>query len=222
MNSRHVSFFLNTFLFSGLDEKRVKELMSDVSFKEERFERGDTVFESTSDEALVFVYKGECTVERVRADEEAIPLNSLKQYASFGILSLFSDGSDFPTRITAKVATTLIFMSKRDAISLISRSPEVAINVTKFLCQRVSFLNERIATFTEKSTISKLCSYLLSATGTRAEDIPYSPTKLAAAIGTSRASLYRDLSVLERDGCIKIENKKIKILSSEGLERKQK
>ena len=222
MNSLYVSFFKRTFLFSGFNDKTVSQLLSRVSITERRFLRKETVFTTESPESLVFVLEGECAVERIRSDNEIIPLNTLEKYGSFGILSLFSGDGEYPTRIRAKKDTVLLFIPKNDVIGLMRESSDLSINVAKFLCDRVSFLSDKIATFTEKSTLSKLCSYLATEGAKTDGTLPYNPTGLAAIIGSSRASLYRDMAVLEESETIKIENKKIYILSYEGLERNKK
>jgi CRP-like cAMP-binding protein len=93
------------------------------------------------------------------------------------------------------------------------------MNVIKFLADRIAFLNSRIKTFSEKTTLEKLAAYLLYRYAESGEEIEISKTALASEIGVGRASLYRDLDTLANDGIIALKNKTVIIICPKGLER---
>ena len=77
-----------------------------------------------------------------------------------------------------------------------------------------------IATFSGSTVEMKLASHLLSRyqkSGTL--EFPFNCKHCSEAISAGRASIYRALLVLENEGLIKHENKKIIILDLKGLER---
>ena len=220
MQENEFEFLTNTFLFKGKTEEEVERLIRDVCCYSRAFTKGATVFSSDTDgKAIGFIIEGVCEVLRIRSDEEPIPLNTLKKHSSFGIISIFSDSEEFPTVIKAKTAATVLFFDEKSFKSLISKDGALAMNVIAFLCGKISFLNEKIATFSEKSTCSKLRSYLSARYKQGYTEIMINATKLSAALGVGRASLYRDVAALEKEGTVTLENKKIIILNPQGLER---
>ena len=112
-----------------------------------------------------------------------------------------------------------MFIGGDDLIAIIKGYPEVSMNVIKFLTSRITFLNTKVATFSEKSTVQKLAYYLLSKYRECGSTIKVSRTTLAAELGVGRASVYRDLDHLFQKQLIEINQKEIIIKCPEGLER---
>ena len=112
-----------------------------------------------------------------------------------------------------------MFISGDDLIAMIKKHPEVSLNVIKFLTSRITFLNTKVATFSEKSTVQKLAYYLLSKQREFGNTVKISRTTLAAELGVGRASIYRDLDTLSQKGLVEINQKEIIIKCPEGLER---
>ncbi len=212
---------VNLFLFDGLDRDTVDSIFSEIDFKIENYSKGDMILSpSLPPKGIGFILEGECRVSRHRGDAEPIQLNTLPRYSAFGILAVFSDSGEFPTEIIAARPTKILFISKEDMIYLVRRYPDIAMNVISFMADRISFLNSKISTFSEKSTLQKLVNYLLAKYRKLGNTITCARTDISTEIGVGRASLYRDLSSLEAEGIIKVETKKIFIINPEGLERK--
>ena len=213
-------FLTSLFPFKNLKEKTLDAIFSEIDYKTVSFTKGDTVFSKSSyRKTVAFIVDGICEVERIRSDGDSIPLNSLSKYSSFGILSLFCNGAEYPTEIKAATKATVLFINGQDLIKVIKNYPTVSMNVINFLADRISFLNKKLATFSEKNTVEKLASYLLSKKSACDNQINIAKTKISQELGIGRASLYRGLSYLENNGLIKTETKKIIIICPDGLER---
>ena len=209
------------FPFYGIAPKTVDVILSGINCRIESFAKRDVILSPNTHEAKVgFILDGECKVSRQRSDGEPLPLNTLPRYSSFGILSVFSSEEEFPTVITASKPTKVLFISSDDMIYITKKYHEIAMNVITFLAGRISFLNSKVATFSEKSTLQKLVNYILSKYRLQGDTIKASKTDISSEISVGRASLYRDLAILEEEGLIKVETKKIIIINPEGLERK--
>jgi CRP-like cAMP-binding protein len=165
------------------------------------------------------VISGECSVERERAENDRITLNTLGKYSSFGIMSVLSGKDEYPTVIRAVRTSEILFIDGDDMLSIIKKYPTVAMNVMRFLADRVSFLNEKINTLSEKSTLSRLANHLLKQYRALGEVLTVSKSKLATQIDVGRASLYRDLDTLCEMKLIEVESKRIIINDPKGLER---
>ena len=104
--------------------------------------------------------------------------------------------------------------------TLIKENYLVSLNIIRFMCQRITFLNEKIATFSGDNVEQKLARLLLSdSINTGLDEFKFNKKRAAETINAGRASLYRALDTLSEKGLILLNNKTIKILDRQGLER---
>ena len=102
---------------------------------------------------------------------------------------------------------------------LAKRYPTVSLNIINFLVGRISFLNDKIATFSGSTVEEKLASYILYRRKVMGEnEFPFNKAKASAVINSGRASVYRALEKLTANELIKIDEQKIIILDPKGLE----
>ena len=220
MKNEYFDFISGVFLFEGIEKNTVREIVDTFDFSVKDFSKGEVIFSPDSFQKMIgFVVRGECRVEKAREDECAVFLNTLKPPSSFGIMAALSSGAEYPTRIVASKSASVMFISGDDLIAMIKKHPEVSLNVIKFLTSRITFLNTKVATFSEKSTVQKLAYYLLSKQREFGNTVKISRTTLAAELGVGRASIYRDLDTLSQKGLVEINQKEIIIKCPEGLER---
>ena len=215
-----IEFLSQQFLFSNLssDEFRKCSELIDPVIKE--YNRGDLIYSKDHFGKMIgFIVSGKCEVFRT-CQNKIVSLNILEKNASFGITSLFSDDSEFPTQIKALTKSSVMFLDSTDVYSLIEKNHKVSFNIMRFLTNRIRFLNDRIATFSSQNVEKKLASYILTEYNrTKQCDMTFNCKKSAEAISVGRASLYRALESLVTSGCITFESKKIFIKDPIGLER---
>lgn len=220
MDKKTIKFLSNVFLFRGVEDDALECMLKTVTPETKKYASKEVVISPRDYERrLAFVVSGECTVERVKNNGTSIPMNTLKAFDSFGIISLFSTDEEYPTSVVAKRGSELIFFSKSDVDTLIKNSHSVAMNVINFLADRISFLNLKIATFSSDTVEEKLVNFLINSEKKYGSTFDFNCKKTAEAINSGRASLYRALSSLEEKGIIKLENKIIIINDLHGLER---
>lgn len=215
-----LDFISKLFPFKDLKDSTLRAIFADSKYSVMHFSKGDIVLSQKTDNRCVgFVIDGECSIETKCNGDGGVTLNRVSKYGSFGILSVFSDDLEYPTVIYAASACDILFISADEMTRIIKKYPTVAMNVIKFLADRIAFLNSRIKTFSEKTTLEKLAAYLLYRYAESGEEIEISKTALASEIGVGRASLYRDLDTLVNDGIIALKNKTVIIICPKGLER---
>lgn len=221
MNTKEI--MQRTFLFKDVSEPDVSFALSGIDGETITFARGDLVYSPDSKECKVgFVLEGKCEVRHSKGDGTSTILNVLLEGDCFGILSVLSE-KEFPTQIFATRNSTIFFIGKQDLFKIVNNNSQSAMNLIAFLANRISFLNEKIATFSGTRVEDRLASYLLSKSkALNALTFPLNCKKCSEAINAGRASVYRALSSLEEDGLIKIIDKKINILDLNGLERIKK
>ena len=220
MNKDYYEFISKLFPFLNIKERQLETIFDGVDASVCVFAKDSVIFSPESYQRKVgFVISGECSVERERADNDRITLNTLGKYSSFGIMSVLSGKDEYPTVIRAVRTSEILFIDGDDMLSIIKKYPTVAMNVMRFLADRVSFLNEKINTLSEKSTLSRLANHLLKQYRALGEVLTVSKSKLATQIDVGRASLYRDLDTLCEMKLIEVESKRIIINDPKGLER---
>ena len=185
------------------------------------FEKDEVILSpDAKSEKMGIIVSGECTVSRPRGGGGIVHLNTLSVGDCFGILSALCPDSEYPTYVTARKRSAIIFISASELDGLIESSPKIAKNLISFMAGRISFLNEKIATFSSDSVLQKLSRYILSLCSADGEyEISFNKNKAAAAINAGRASLYRALDALTDEGIITYDSKKIYIKDRIGLER---
>lgn len=209
-----------SFLFSSLDDTTLKKALSEISVEVRNYSRNDVIFSPASHpKEIGFMLSGKCEIIRKRSDGEEVLLSVLSATDAFGVLAALSE-DNFPTAIIAKNAVKALFIKKDDLFYLVENYRLIAINLIQFLANRISFLNQKIATFSQDNVEDKLVSFLLyEYQKTKQIEIAFNCKKCSETISAGRASVYRALENLVQKKILKHQNKKIIILDLQGLER---
>ncbi len=212
-------FLQKTFLFKELNNETLDEILSNHPPEVKDFKRGELVYSSTSNTALVgFVLSGELEVRLERTTGKTI-LNSLLPSDSFGVLSVYST-EEFPTKIFASRSSRVLFFSSDKIRHFVNNYSQISSNLIVFLAERISFLNKKVITFSGNSVEDRLAAYLLCESQKHLSVFfPFNCQKTADEINAGRASVYRAIASLTDEGLIEIVDKKIYIKDREGLER---
>lgn len=221
---KYSEYFSGVFLFYALQEDKLLLALSECEPELRAYHKGDLIYSPENYEKEIgFVFSGECEIKHRKNDGSDVILNTLKRKDSFGILAVLSNEEEFPTTISARTSSEVFFIKKTKLLRLIRHYPTVAMNVINFLTKKISFLNKKVATFSSESTLEKLRSFLLQEYRKNgATEFSLNCKKCSEAISAGRASVYRGIDVLVKNGTIEYENKKIIILDLEGLERTTK
>ena len=162
---------------------------------------------------VVLVEKGEVSVKSIASDEKETLLSTLEKGDVFGICNLFAE-EDLPTLLEARTECILKLYPKDLLRNRILENPD-AMKEYGILCnKKLQFLLRRIEELSGMSTKNKVISYLLKEDG---DVISKRKTTIASSLGISRASLYRELGALEKEGLIKIAKAGIEIKNRKKL-----
>ena len=221
MNKDDVLFYKNTFLFTGLSDDEALTALQKITPVIKTFEKGECIYtQSIYERKVGFVIDGCCEVKRVHSDGTTLPLNSIMRYGSFGIVAVLSESSEYLSCVISKNKSSVAFINRDDLFLLIREHPCIALNVAKFLANRIVFLNDKVHTFSGTSVEKKLSNFLISRMkSTGLLEFELNRKRTAELISTGRASLYRALDALRDEGYITYDSKKIYINDPKGLER---
>ena len=100
--------------------------------------------------------------------------------------------------------------------NLFLKYPQVSINYIEFLTEKVRFLNKKLSIISCNDADDTLYKYLCGICDSNGiASLPFSMTLLAKSLGLGRATLYRCLDSLEKDGIILRGNNTIKVIKNE-------
>ncbi len=128
-------------------------------------------------------------------------LRSFSSGDVFGVSGVFSKDQRFVSRICAKNACKVAFISAEGLARLLENDRVVLYNYIDFLSDRIRFLNKKIRFFTSGSAERRLALYLDSFNEERVE-LEESMSAIADMLDIGRASLYRAFDKLTEDGFI--------------------
>ncbi len=203
----------NLFIFNGIDFSNINNkygITEKINVTE--YCDGETVLTSENGQVGVFlVLEGNGYIYSVSKNHKA-PLRYLSEGDTFGAASLYGTPTSHRTKVIAQEHMKTAILTIELITELIENESEIALNYIRFLSDRVSFLNRKIAAFSAGSAEEKFALYLLS--------LPYeneilqlseSYTNIAKTLDIGRASLYRAIENFENSGIISRSGKSILI-----------
>lgn len=195
------------FLFRNLSEEEFDKAAAKLQLRE--FDKSQPIYTRHSfQSSLAIVLSGEAAVYK---DSRTL-LNMLWPGSCFGAAALFAPAEEYVTTVIAVRASTLALLPAESFTELLREFPDMALEYIAFLSDRIQFLNKKIESFTMDSAEEAVWSWLIS----RADEsgrlrVSGGYSRLARELSIGRASLYRALSQMERDGKIVKNGAEIKL-----------
>jgi len=211
-------------IFSSLSDQEFAFLTPRLV--QRRFRTGELIFnEGDACTGLYVVQVGNVRVFKTSPGGREQVLTIEGPGSSVAELPVF-DGSNYPASAQAVSDCVLIFLSKQDFQALCLKYPWVALNVLRVVGRRLRTLVgiiEELSFTTVRHRLIALLVRLSKVEGSRTGDrvtvmLPANNSELAAQIGTVRELVSRNLSRLQSEGLILIDNRKAEIPSIKRLE----
>jgi len=211
-------------IFSGLSDQECAFLTPRMV--QRRFQSGETIFnEGDACAGLYLVQGGNVRIFKSSAGGREQVLAIDGPGSSIAELPVF-DGGNYPASAQAVNECQLLFLSRQDFQSLCLQHPQVALKVLRVVggrLRRLVGIIEELSFTTVRHRLIALLVRLAKAEGSRNGDavtvlLPANNSELAAQIGTVRELVSRNLSRLQADGLVQVENRDLKIPSLKSLE----
>ncbi|HKM05521.1 MAG TPA: Crp/Fnr family transcriptional regulator [Sphaerochaeta sp.] len=166
----------------------------------------------------VFVEEGELDVFSVALDGTKILVSTLVKAEVFGISNLFEE-EDLRTLLQCRTDCVLLSLPKEELRTAILKSPLAMVEYAKLCNRKIQFLIKRIEQLTLTSARLKVAEYLLDNTTVEQPVLSLvSKESLTLPLGISRASLFRELSALEKMGAVYSNGSTVRVISRKILE----
>ena len=181
------------------------------------FKKGDVVYNSHQfKDAIGYIIKGSAYATSDNKNETH--LKTFSKGMSFGAAALFGGNDNYVSTITAKTDLEVLFVTENELRILFENYPQTAINYITFLSEKVRFLNKKLNVVSCSGAENTVYKYLTSLANHNGEIENFkNMTLVSKTLGISRASLYRALSDLEKNGYIIKENNNIKVINYEKI-----
>jgi len=211
-------------LFSGLSETEFAFLTSHVVPR--RYAAGEMVFtEGDPCAGLYVVQSGNVRIYKASPGGREQVLSIDSPGSSIAELPVF-DGGNYPASAQALSDSTLLFFSREDFQKLCLQYPQVALKVLRVIggrLRRLVGIIEELSFTTVRHRLIALLVRLGKSAATHSDDtvtltMQANNTELAAQIGTVRELVSRNLSRLQSEGLISVENRQLTIPSLKKLE----
>lgn len=212
-------------IFSSLSEPEFVFLSTHLV--QRRFQAGEIIFsEGDACSGLYIVQSGNVRIFKSSTGGREQVLAIDGPGSSIAELPVF-DGGNYPASAQAVSDCSLLFVSRQDFQSLCLQYPQVALKVLRVVGGRLRNLVSIIEELSFTTVRHRLIALLVRlAKAEREHDkgpakvlLPVNNSELAAQIGTVRELVSRNLSRLQADGLIQVDNRTVEIPSLKRLEQ---
>ncbi len=232
MDTSAVDLLKGVELFSELNEEQLGMIANLVIVK--NFNRDETVVLEGDDsvQALYLIATGSVQVYMTGIDGRETILSFLERGDFFGEMSLI-DGEPRSASVRTVTDATLLVIHRESFLSLIRKSPEIAMALMSELCKRLRKANKQIGSLSTMSVSGRVAGTLLNLmqergvrihtdNGNMVTVIHNRPTQqqLADMSGTTRETVSRICSLLVRTNAIAMTGKDIVIFDEDMLQEK--
>jgi len=208
---RYLEFIQGMFLFDRVDKRLVARALDREGASVRHFAAGEKVTgEWDACHHLGILTEGSAQVYK-KAGGTSILMSVLKQGSVLGAVTLFRQNAGAVTEIVARRGCTVVFFSEALFRQMLRDSFALTENYIRYLTERIYFLTGRIESIACPTAADKLLNYLAQNAEGRAVYLPYGMSDLAEALSVSRATLYRIMEELEKQGRIRRDGKTIYI-----------
>lgn len=210
-------------LFANLspeDQDRLGRIVSRrrVAKRQMIFRDGDRA------DGFFVVASGRVKVFKLSEEGKEQVLHILEPGQSFAEAVLFEGGA-YPANAEAIADTELLFLPKREFVALLEKNPKMALRMLGSLAKWLRRMTDLVENLALRDVESRLVLYL--AEGMRQQgiplndgaefDLPVGKNVLASRLGTVPETFSRTLKKLQEQGTIRVEGKRIRILSANRL-----
>ncbi|WP_295067114.1 Crp/Fnr family transcriptional regulator [uncultured Fibrobacter sp.] len=232
MDTSTVDLLKGVELFSELNEEQLGMIANLVIVK--NFNRDETVVLEGDDsvQALYLIATGSVQVYMTGIDGRETILSFLERGDFFGEMSLI-DGEPRSASVRTVTDATLLVIHRESFLSLLRKSPEIAMALMSELCKRLRKANKQIGSLSTMSVSGRVAGTLLNLmqergvrihtdNGNMVTVIHNRPTQqqLADMSGTTRETVSRICSLLVRANAIAMTGKDIVIFDEDALQEK--
>jgi CRP-like cAMP-binding protein len=207
-------------LFEGLSRGQ-HEALARIAVNRS-YKKGQTIF-SEGDEGAGFyaIISGRVKIFKLSPEGKEQILHMMGAGEIFGEVPVFT-GHEYPANAEAHINSLLLFFPRNSFIALVKKDPSLSLNMLALLSWRLRRFAAMIEDLSLKEVPGRLAAYLLylSKRSSNKDDLELDISKgqLASILGTIPETLSRILGKMGRQGLIRSEGSRMRILDRATLE----
>ena len=155
--------------------------------------------------SLFILCNGSVRTQMVSAEGKQLTIETLKAPQLLAPAFVFASENRFPVNIEAKEKCEILVINKNIFLEFLHQHPAVMRNFLQLVSDRTLFLSKKLNAFALQSLKSRILNYL------RMHGTILNQQEVAQILGVARPSLARALSELASEGCIRMEEKEMRI-----------
>ena len=192
-------------------------LLKTLSYNEEqmvvkKLRKGQIISDYINAQSYIgLILKGSINVYTVTSDNKTVIVSTLYHQDIFGISNIFLEKQN-PTVLCCKQPSIVLFIPKDIIKQSIQEDPVFAMNFATLCNQKIQFLLKRIEELTTQKSQNKLYDYLATHMDQNKQVSITSRDALAEYLGISRATLFREIAKLKKQGKLEVHKNYFVIL----------
>lgn len=215
---KNIELLQSVALFWELTEEELGYISEKMISKE--YDAGNLIFlEDSEGEQCFFVIRGSVKVTRISQDGREVILAMLNEGEFFGEMSLL-DGESRSANVVSLEETEVLTLNRNDFLDVLHDYPQIAIQLLKEMAHRLRKSDRHIASLSLSDAEKRIALSILRFADDQGVikngkvNIPKMPIQqdIANMAGTSRETVSRALSILEKELFIERNGRALLIL----------
>ncbi len=203
-------------LFKGLTDHEIIELMHTIRYRVIRFHKGD-IFSVAGTPCLHadIIISGEMTAHLVGPTGRMFRMTTHGAGSILAPAFLFAKDNLYPVTVEAVANTQVLRFQERDMHLLLEADPRLMMNYIRLLSDIVAGLTKKVGmlSLNIREKITVYLRELQHQQQSAVVSLPMSRMELASHFGIQKYSLQRCLNELQEAGAIRLDGRRIHILS---------
>lgn len=219
-----LTYLKNSVLFSGLSDLEIEEFLAHVKVEVKEYEKDEFIFQEWEKPKKIFILaSGRVLICKDHSvDKRTIIAQINKPSDMFGEVYAYMQADQYDCYTLATTKSTVLLLDAHFVNFEMKKLPncffKVMRNLLTIFAQKAYFLNQKVKALSNTTLRARVIKMLLQykvdehhcvLTMTREE--------LADSINIARPSLSRELGLLQEEGLIEVNGKKVKLLNKKKL-----
>jgi len=206
-------------LFHSVEEKELVRIFSELNISETRFEKDALL--AMQDEPcnrMIILLKGSVKAEMIDSLGRVIRVEDVFAPNPLAILFLFGKNNRFPVQVIAREEVSALVIPKQSILKMLGMNQVLLKNYLDTSAEFAWRLSQKLHFMSFRTIRQKLSVYILNLSKeAQSDEVVLDKTKsgLAEYFGVARPSLERELTLMQHEGLISIDKKKITIKNKE-------
>ncbi len=210
-------------LFKNKSLNEIDNLLSHIQYKITSFSENEVIFSPVQTANQIgIILSGSVDIQKLFPSGKIVIIERRKSLDLIAACSIFSKIDFYPDTVSVSKLSTILFISKTDLLHLFDLDKDFMLNFLESVSNSTLVLKHKIGILSLSSIQEKIAGYLIynnKIYDSYCITLPFSKKAWAEYMNVSRTSLSRELKILEMEGILSFEKRKITIHDIRKLEK---